>query len=88
MAKQQTGFLWLALAACATTSELYGTEEWAQEKYKSAVASCNSVHNYEHGAALSAGQSPAPSDAKYQACMAKAQADEKQDMEVVHGTAK
>jgi hypothetical protein len=88
MGKPLTVFLVLGLAACATTSELYGTEEWAQERYKSAVAGCNTVHSYDQSVAFSAGQSNAAADAKYQACLAKAEANQKQDMDVVHGVAK
>lgn len=88
MTKPLTVFLALVLAACATTSELYGTEEWAQARYKSAVASCNTVHSYDQSVAQSAAQSSAPAEANYQACMAKAEANHKHDMDVVHGTAK
>lgn len=88
MAKPLMVFLVLALAACATTSELYGTEEWAQERYTSAVASCNTVHSYDQSVAFSAGQSNSAVDAKYQACLAKAEANHKQDLDVVHGAAK
>lgn len=78
----------LVLGACATTTERPGTEDWAQERYKSAVASCDSAHSFDQAQALSVGAPMAGPDAKYQKCIAKAQANLDHDMAAVNGTAK
>ena len=88
MAKPLSAFLALALAACATTNELYGTDEWAEEKYKQAITSCNTVHSYEESVAVNQGHSSIPADNKYKECLAKAERDHKHDSQVVQGTAK
>ncbi len=78
----------LSLGACATTTQRPGTEDWAQERYKSAVTSCDSAHAFDQAQALSVGATMSVPDAKYQACLAKAQANLDHDMAVVNGTAK
>ena len=87
-ARWQLGALVVLVGCATTTSERPGTEDWAQDRYKSAVTSCDSTHSYDVSVALSIGATTAASDAKYKACVAKADAGLKQDMDVVNGTAK